>query len=58
MGVAVEMKTSKHIDNSGGVTKMSARLLYYQDAGMSHCDGEHWERTHFEVEKSTELDIV
>lgn len=41
MGVAVEMKTSKHTDKSGGVSKMSARLLYYQDAGMSHCDGEH-----------------
>ena len=30
--VAVEMKTSKHIDKSGGISKMSARLLYYQDA--------------------------
>ena len=26
------MKTSKHIDKSGGISKMSARLLYYQDA--------------------------
>lgn len=41
MVVAVEMKTSKHIDKRGGVSEMSARLLYYQDAGIFHCDGKH-----------------
>ena len=41
MVVAVEMKTSKHIDKRGGASEMSARLLYYQDAGIFHCDGKH-----------------